>query len=170
MPEPKKEEIAPLFEAYGAACYEAQHLEGALKLLLIIIAEKQQARSASKSDSVIGSAETNKTLGDLFKDARNKEYFTSAEQKTINRAIKERNFLIHSYWNKRIQYSLTPKGRSWLVQNMTELRDLMRTATTIVNSLIDKYLEQYGVSVEYFASKTEEVWESDLEPPPGLLH
>src|SRR5690606_12000338 len=126
-------EIAPLFEAYGAACYEAQHLEGALKLLLGIIAEKQQAYT-TKAGPSFDVVELKSPLGDLFKDAKKKEYFTPAEEKTLNKAIKERNFLIHLYWKKRIEYSFTPKGRVWLVQNMTELGELMRTSTAIVNS------------------------------------
>lgn len=118
----------------------------------------------------IGTDEAQRTLGDLFKATQKKEYFTEAERKKINKAIKERNFLIHSYWNKRIEYAVKPEGREWLIHNLDELRDLIRSSTAIVNSLIDHYLEQYGVNVQYFADKTTEVWKSDSEPPTELLH
>lgn len=171
MAEPTKQEIAPMFEAYGAACYEAQHLERSLRLLLFLV-QKHTKNNVSRNlvSCTLESEETLRTLGELFKAAQEKEYFTDAERKKINKTIKERNFIVHSYWDKRIQLALKPEGRIWIVSNLNELRELFRSATAIINSLIDKYLTEYGVSVKYFAEKTTEIWESESKPPSSLLH
>lgn len=170
MAEPTKQEIAPMFEAYGAACYEAQHLESSLRLLLCLVQEHTKVAARHAASSLIESEKMQRTLGDLFKAAQDKEYFTEVERSKINKAIKERNFVVHSYWDKRIQYSIKPEGRSWVVLDLNEHRELFRSATAIINSLIDRYLNEYGVSVEHFAEKTSEIWESETKPPSSLLH
>ncbi len=171
MAQPTTLEIAPMFEAYGAACFEAQHLEGSLRILLLLAEEYLKAHPPKRvAPSSIETEGAQRTLGNLFKAAREKEYFTEAEKKIINKAIKERNFVIHSYWDKRAALSVRPEGRRWVIENLNELRELFRSATAILNSLINKYLAERNVSVEYYAEKATEVWESDTVPPSTLLH
>jgi len=171
MASPTKREIAPMFEAYGAACFEAQHLERSLRLLMAMIEARGQKRDVKNEPSPTAlMRERNVTLVDLFKVAQGKEYFTDAEKKAINNAIKERNFVVHSYWDKKIALGVTPAGRQWIIANLNQLRALFRNASLLISSLLDKHLAEYGLDVQYFSDKTDELWKSGMTPPASLLH
>ena len=69
-----EQEMKPLFEAYGAACFEGQHLERTLQLLLLLIQEqdKREGKQTIEGDFRIDSEEANRTLGELFAQAPGK--------------------------------------------------------------------------------------------------
>ena len=64
-----------------------------------------------------------------------------------------------------MQQLTTPEGREWVVSNLDELREVIRSGGAIVNSLIDRYLEQYGISVDFFTELAAQTWQADSEPP-----
>ncbi len=153
--------------AYGNACYAAQALEVSLTGLLNTL-EMYNIVKGVKNKS-IDSENTSRVLGNLFKEAQKKEYFTNAEKNKINRAIKERNHLIHGYWKEKITYAYKKKGREWIIKNIEEIHELIAQANDIVASLEKKYLDELGVT-DYVEAVTENIWESDYEPPNDLLH
>lgn len=99
------------------------------------------------------------------------EYFTPAEVKLLNDAIRERNFVVHGYFDKQHAFLLTTaEGRRWLVDNLHEIRDLLHSANRIVVSLCDRYWAEYGLDMETLKAYANELWETGSTPPVKLLH
>lgn len=126
-------EIAPLFEIYGAACFEAQHLEKGIKLLI----------SLSDLRMGINPPYRKMTLGDLYNLVKDKKYFTYAETSIINNSIRERNRLIHDCWKSYIQQAMTPSGRNIVKNDILKKKSKIRKASKI----IDDYLKEYDISL-----------------------
>ena len=171
MSELRSEDTMPVFAAYGAACFWSQHLERTIKLFLLI--SKHQETNKQTDNIVLApldSKDALKTLGDLFREARDKEYFTEAERKKINNSIRDRNILIHSYWDKHLEIMNKPEGRHQVCRHLDEIQEMLKSSTEIINSLIDKKLEEYGLSLEEISSIASQEWESGLSVTEKLLH
>lgn len=163
-------DIAPVYEALGAAIFEAQHLENGLYLLLRLMDEK--ASQGKPADPVlIDSPDAPQTIGQLFREVRMRKYLTNAEKTAIHDGVRERNALIHAYWGKkRTPALMTPTGRSWIVKDLDRIREVCRKAGRIVDSIIDRFLKDSGASLHDLSSPLWESWESGEEPPPDVLH
>lgn len=143
-----KKELSPLFELYGSVVYDASHLEHGVELLLQLIANYQKKQLPSDAAESLNSPSPNATLGALFAALKERKYLTDAESKIISKAIKDRNFLIHSWWwGDRLKATLTPSGRKWLLSELAKIKDQIRKAGKIVDSLIDSYLKDYNVQL-----------------------
>lgn len=170
MAEIQQSDITPVYEALGAAVFEAQHLERALSLLLALMDEKS-AQVKPRDSAPLDSPDAPKTIGVLFREVRMRKYLTEAERKAIKDGVRERNGLIHAYWGeKRTLALMTPAGRVWLVNDLDRIRDVCRKAGRIVDSIIGRYLKDYGSSLDHLSRPLLESWESGSEPPPDVLH
>lgn len=169
MSEPTIDDLDVVFRAYGAACFAAQHLESALRVLLVLSTAAKQQQMNMHILRLVESETAMDTLRQLFNAAREREYFTGAEVKSIDRAIKRRNFIIHSYWHKHTMLLSTAKGRAWLCDDLQHARAVMRDANGIVNSLCDRYWEQYGMSTKALNELIGALWEGENDPPDDLL-
>lgn len=163
-------DIAPAYEALGAATFEAQHLENGLYLLLRLIDEIQSQGKPANPPS-LDSPDAPQTIGQLFREVRMRKYLTNAEKSAIQDGVRERNALIHAYWGeKRTLALMTPAGRSWIVKDLNRIREVCRKAGRIVDSIIDRYLKEYGASLQSLSNPLWESWQSGEEPPPDVLH
>jgi hypothetical protein len=170
MPQPTSEDLNPVFRAYGEACFMAQTLEGALRMLLVHATGFEKGRMSMDIVRFVESETARDTLRRLFDKAKEKEYFTSAEHKKINRAIELRNFLVHGYWDKHALLLSKRDGRQWITEDLEDARDSLHEANGIVTSLCDKYLAEHGLSMESVKRMANSTWEGASEPPNELLH
>lgn len=167
----RKTEIAPLFEAFGAAVFEGQHLEHGLGLLLVLINYVLKAQGKAAARLTVDSPAAPKTIGKLFEEVQVFEYLTEAERKLIQKGVRSRNVLVHSYWkNERIAATTTPAGRKWLLQDLNRIRQDCRKAGRLVDSFIDEYLAKAGTSLDKLSRPLWDKWQSDTEVPPEVLH
>jgi hypothetical protein len=170
MTEFQQSDITPVFEALGAAVFEAQHLERGLFLLITLMDEKS-GQGKSRDPAPLDRPEAPKTIGLLFREVRMRKYLIDAEKKAISDGVRERNGLIHSYWNgKRTPALMTPAGRAWLVNDLDRIRGVCYKAGRIVDSIVDRYLKDYGASLDGLSSQLLEIWEPGSTPPPEVLH
>ncbi|MGE5153654.1 MAG: hypothetical protein ACM3ST_06510, partial [Bdellovibrio bacteriovorus] len=72
-----------VFRAYGQACFMAQNLEGALRMLLVLATGFEKGKMSMDIVRFVESETSRDTLRQLFDKAKQKEYFTSAEHKKI---------------------------------------------------------------------------------------
>lgn len=170
MPEFAHSDIAPVYEALGAAVFETQHLERGLYLLLKLTGEKSRQGNPAIPPP-LDSADAPQTIGKLFREVRIREYLTDAEKSAVKGGVRERNALIHAYWtDKRTRALLTPAGRAWLVNDLNRIREVCRKAGRIVDSIIDRYLKEYGESLHSLSTALWESWQPGEDPPPDVLH
>ena len=89
------------------------------------------------------------TLGDLHKLVRDKNYFTDAETRIINVAIKERNILIHHCWENYIQRAMTSAGRGELRSEIIQKKNCILKASKIIDEFIDNHIKKYKRKKKY---------------------
>lgn len=167
--------IAPVFEAFGAAVFEAQLLEHGLGLLLKVIDHERQKEGLPPGKVDFDRPGAPKTIGKLFQEVRAVEYLTDAERKSIEKGVKMRNFLIHAYWasdGSRVKAMLTARGREWLVEDLDRIRETCRKADRLVSKFVDQYLAKYGTSIGALSEPLWQQFETDVneEPPDDVLH
>ena len=153
-----------------AALFEAQHLEKGLSLLLRVMDEKG-GRGQAAVATPLDNPEAPQTIGKLFREVRMRKYLTDAERSAIQAGVKERNVLIHAYWGGKHTLALArPAGRAWLCADLDRIREIIRRAGRLVDSIIDRNLKVSGTSLAELSSSFEDQWESGIEPPPDILH
>ncbi|MCG8435511.1 MAG: hypothetical protein MJA83_15930 [Gammaproteobacteria bacterium] len=156
-----KKDLQPVFAEFGACVQVAQVLEYGLSLLIIFAAKQKGGKFEPKPISAMDSKEADQTLGELFSVARTKEYFTDAEVKMVFRAIRERNTLVHRYMVDKVEELLNPEGRARLIKDIQERRKVLETANEIVESLINRYLEEHGTNMEALKEQVESFYDED---------
>ena len=170
MAEPTPQELAPVFHAYGHAVFNCHILENGLALLLSVI-DHERRRQNLPPRVQVADPRLPKTIGALFAEIRAVEYLTDAEQRKIQKAATVRNLLIHAYWDKRtMQAILTPRGRTWLVDDLDKKRIQLREADALVTKFINGYLTKYNVSVESLSAPKLDEYVNDEGPPEDVLH
>lgn len=145
---PQQEELAPIYAEFGAAVHDTQVLEFGLVLLMALATRYDDAHFTAEAVRALSSAHAGQTLGELFRVVRKKEYFTSPERKSIHKAIRLRNELVHRFMVDRVEQILSPEGRQTLLEEIRGIRGAVQNADRIIASLIDRYLEEYGTSLE----------------------
>jgi hypothetical protein len=163
-------DTAPVYLALGAAVFEAQHLEEGLSLLLKVM-DGQSGRVSEPVAAPLDTPDAPQTIGQLFREVRMRKYLTDAERTAIQAGVKERNLLIHAYWDHKRSLALTkPAGRAWIFSGLDRIREVIRRAGRIVDSIIDRYLKESGTSLHELSRPLWEGWEPGIEPPPDVLH
>jgi hypothetical protein len=160
-----------LFMAYGGACHAAQLLEHSFRLLLIS-QRTAEGQSLSKSE-VVHSIETEtmcKNLMSLFHILVKREYLTDKEHKIIVNAIRQRNYLIHECFKPNRHNLLTVNGRRKILQEIREIREKLNFAREIIESLAEKYLVEFGLTMEIIIQKAEILYEDDDQDYGFLVH
>ena len=145
---PEQAELAPVYAEFGAAIHDTQVLEFGLVLLMALATRYGDASFDSKAVRTLSSSQAGKTIGELFRAVRKKEHFTSPERKAIHKAIRLRNDLVHRFMVDKVEQLLTDEGRRDLVQEIQAIRRAVQYADGIIASLIDRYLEEYGSTLE----------------------
>ena len=173
MASSKEKELGPIFRAYGAACYSAQNLESTLRFLLVLYAAHEKKRFTPDVIRLVESETATSTLRDLFEKARQREYFTDIEARVVLNAIKQRNLLIHNYWDKQVFLLANKKGRGQVKDDLYRIRDYLVKANAIVISLNDHYLKQYSIGAESLNTeglkkRADEAWQNDNDEPPEV--
>ena len=164
---PEQADLAPVYAEFGAAVHDTQVLEFGLVLLMALATRYDDAQFGTDSVKTLSTAQAGQTVGELFRAVRKKEHFTSPERKAIHKAIRLRNDLVHSFMVDKVENLFTPEGRESLLQEIRAIRGAVQTADRINASLIDRYLEEYGTSVDELKDYAAELFPSDDEETMG---
>lgn len=160
---PEQKELAPVYAEFGAAIHDTQVLEFGLVLLMALATRYGDAQFDSDAVRSLSSAQAGKTIGELFRAVRKKEHFTSPERKAIHKAIRLRNDLVHRFMVDKVEQLLAPDGRRELVQEIQAIRRAVQYADGIIASLIDRYMEEYGSTLEELHDYALELFEQAEE-------
>jgi hypothetical protein len=145
---PEQAELVPVYAEFGAAVHDTQVLEFGLVLLMALATRYDDANFGSAAVESLASVDAGKTVGELFRAVRKKEHFTAPERKAIHKAIRLRNDLVHRFLVQKVEALLTADGRRGLLREIRRIRKAVQRADRIVASLIDRYLEEYGTSLD----------------------
>lgn len=148
MEMPGQEELAPVYAEFGAAIHDTQALEFGLVLLMALATRYDDAQFDSDSVKDLSSFRASQTIGELFRAVRKKEHFTSPERKAIHKAINLRNRLVHRFMVEKVERLLSPDGRRDLLEELHAIRQAVQYADGIIASLMNRYLEEYGATLD----------------------
>lgn len=168
MSEPRREEIAPVFAEFGSACHQAQLLEDAIRLLLLLGRAYAATQIPDSSLRYPVEPENIKTLGALLRELFKVEVVSEQDNRSLWQAVKTRNWLMHDYWSatfhpRSAELFMTPGGRRELIEELREVRHRLRKATRIVHSLTDQYLALHGLSMQQFMDRTAAIYVSERD-------
>lgn len=155
------ESVVPVFAEFGGAVNTAQRLEFGLTLLLAFAVKFDEAKIGKSTVDKLTSNEAEKTLGELWHAVKKSEYLTRAEQKTIRKAIKERNILVHNFLIDNGEQLITPKGRTQMLADIERIHDSLRKADEIVESLVDRYLVEHDADLDEITRQLDTLWIQD---------
>ena len=155
------ESVMPVYAEFGGAVHTAQRLEFGLTLLLAFAVKYDEATIGKSAVERLSTNDAEKTLGELWHAVKKSEYVTSAEQKKIRKAIKERNILVHSYLIDKGELLLTREGRAEMLADIRRVQDLLRKADEIVESLVDRYLVENDADLEEITRQLDSLWIED---------
>jgi hypothetical protein len=155
------ESVMPIYAEFGGAVHTAQRLEFGLTLLLAFAVKYDEATIGKSAVERLSTNDAEKTLGELWHAVKKSEYVTSAEQKKIRKAIKERNILVHSYLIDKGELLLTREGRAEMLADIRRVQDLLRKADEIVESLVDRYLVENDADLEEITKQLDSLWIED---------
>jgi hypothetical protein len=158
---PDQDELVPIYAEFGAAVHDTQVLEFGLVLLMALATRYDDAHFTPEAVMALSSSQAGQTLGELFRAVRKKEYFTSPERKSIHKAIRLRNDLVHRFMVHKVEQFLSPEGRAALLDEIRGIRGAVQSADRIIASLIDRYLEEYGTSLEELQDYASELFEQE---------
>src|SRR5690606_15162769 len=130
----------------------------------------QGVRFESRPQDALSGQSAERTLRKLFDAAKKTEYFTPAEERMLRSAIRLRNELAHTFLTSRAKFLATPEGRRKVLGDIGAARSKIKKAGAIIDSLIDRYLEKYGTTVEEIKQQMEHLWVSDNHASPKGLH
>ncbi len=160
---PDQEALAPIYAEFGAAVHDTQVLEFGLVLLMALATRYDDAHFTKEAVRALSSAHAGQTLGELFRVVRKQEYFTSPERKAIHKAIRLRNELVHRFMVNRVEQVLSPEGRKGLLEEIRAIREAVQSADRIIASLIDRYLEEYGTSLDDLQDYASDLFQEEDE-------
>jgi uncharacterized protein YutE (UPF0331/DUF86 family) len=155
------ESVIPVYAEFGGAVHTAQRLEFGLTLLLAFAVKYDEATIGKSAVERLSTNDAEKTLGELWHAVKKSEYVTSAEQKKIRKAIKERNILVHSYLIDKGELLLTREGRAEMLADIRRVQDLLKKADEIVESLVDRYLVENDADLEEITKQLDSLWIED---------
>jgi len=163
-------EMSPVFEAYGKACYSAQMLESTLRFLLVLNKSSSEGEEELITSEALGSVkeETSKhTLNKIFRLAKEKENFTEREVSILIKANKDRNYLIHNFWDEQQNITLvaSKEGKKELIKKLLDYAISLRKADKITVSLVDRYLNEHGFSTELLKEISPEILKQNIKKP-----
>lgn len=147
-------ELAPIYALFGAALHDVQVLEYGLLLVMALATRYEHARfSFPEPGEALSPARAGRTLGELFRAVKDTAGLDAAQRRLLRRAIRRRNELIHGFMVERTERFLSSAGRAELRAELERARELLAHANAIVAPLVDRYLAEYGTSLEALKSQ-----------------
>jgi hypothetical protein len=123
----------------------AQVLEHGVVNLLSVTDSMRQASSQEEYDLLVAE-NFKKTLGYLAKKLgslleADPEFLTDLQS-----AVKSRNFLTHHYWRRRIQLTVTTRGRNRIIEELQRLQQEFESLDRRMGDLVFRYGQVTGVT------------------------
>ena len=149
------EHVREVYAHFGLAVYQAQVLEHSLVNAMVILKLPERNRiTRTDIDDFMGQ-EFQKTLGNLVNDLKKYTTLPPGLEKLLSSALKTRNWLCHHYFRERAEDFMMLNGRSGMIIELDDSRDLLIEADSALNALVRPLAAQFGI--------TEATIEAELE-------
>ena len=133
------------FARYGLAMYHAQCVEKSLAILVSSVFNKEFLRSAPNRRGEIQDDVFSKTIGRLLTRMRKQISVPSNLDRTLDDALQKRNWLAHDYFWERAGEVMTTRGRSKMIEELTELSDFFSRVDAHLVAIYEKWNKKVGM-------------------------
>jgi hypothetical protein len=133
------------FARYGLAMYHAQCVEKSLAILVSSVFNKEFLPSDSNHREEIQEELFAGTIGRLVNQMRRQISVPPNLDHTLEDARRKRNWLAHEYFWERAGEVMTTRGRSKMIDELTELSDFFSRVDGHLVSIYEKWLKKVGI-------------------------
>ncbi|MGI2178423.1 hypothetical protein [Shewanella frigidimarina] len=151
----KSEHCKEVYAYYGLAMYRAQCVEQSIIQMLIfcdlyermskpqICREEWEAKFDSFDKEV-----SDKTMGRLIGHLKSLNVIQPSTEQLLASALKERNFLAHSYFPAKAMDFMSEPGRNEMISGLEKSIELFNQVENILNPLTMTIAAKYGLTEE----------------------
>lgn len=143
---PMIEQSKELFSYFGLAVYYSQALEQQL-VNLIMLMKLSQGQQFSEADlSALYQRKLSNSLGQLVVEIKHKFSFSEEEAVQLTLLWKQRNYIVHDYFKKRIHDTFTADGRKEIIAELQLFSDQARK----LESRLQHYARDLANQINYY--------------------
>lgn len=118
-----KQQSKELFSYFGLAVYYGQALEQQLVNLIMVMKLKEGKIPSEEDFAEIYQRKLGNSLGQLVNEIRHHFSFTEEETEELLSIWKDRNFIVHDYFKKKILNTFTEVGRQAMVKELKSFKN-----------------------------------------------
>ena len=133
------------FARYGLAVYHAQCVEKSLAILVSSVFNKEFLSSSPNHREEILDEVFARTIGQLLTRIRSQISIPPNLNRTLEDARQKRNWLAHEYFWERAGEVMTTRGRSKMIDELTELSDFFSRVDAHLISIYEKWMKRVGI-------------------------
>ena len=159
LPEPDETDPKEVYAYFGLAMYWAQVYErGVINLAVGLLIKKPSARTQQLVDDLYKRLDEN-TLGRTFLIVRENASIAPDTEHAMRVALRERNFLAHSFFHIHAEDFVHEDGRGTMLRELVGMIHQFRQADLIVDRIVATQLERIGVTQENLDREFEKQFE-----------
>jgi hypothetical protein len=144
-----------VYAHFGLAAYWAQCVESSLNLFFLIYRRVDDATLTVQALDSMEAASQKQTLGHLLRDFRKYVDFSPDCEDILKRALEKRNFLMHCFFEARVDNFMSRNGRDQMIEELTAIKTDLQYADKVISVAYGCLHRELGV--------TEEMIQQDFE-------
>lgn len=143
--DPESYQVREVFARYGAAMYQAQVMEAALKQALVLTQLSEKALSTIGDFDAAAERNFSATLGLLIRRLRPALHDDQPLQDELRLALSMRNQLAHHFfWDYAVEFTSTT-GRDGMLTYCERAEEIFTTVTTAIERLVRNFSVRAGI-------------------------
>lgn len=119
----EKQQSKELFSYFGLAVYYGQALEQQLVNLIMVMKLKEGKIPSDEDFEEIYQRKLGNSLGQLVNEIRHHFSFSAEETEELLSIWKDRNYIVHDYFKKKILNTFTESGRQVMLKELKSFRN-----------------------------------------------
>ena len=154
----KSEHCKEVYAYYGLAMYRAQCVEQSIiQLLIFCDLYEKEANSKHTQEEWEAKFDTfdqevsDKTMGRLIGHLKSLNVLQATTESLLAKALKERNFLAHSYFQAKAIDFMNESGRNKMVTGLEKSIELFNQVEDILEPITMSVAAKYGLTKEVLA-------------------
>jgi hypothetical protein len=168
-----EEQHRDVFAEFGATAARATDLETVVLNLLLLNAKRSGKVTTSEDFDAFETRlqGAKKPLGQLLKDLHAGTTIPGRTRDALDRALADRNFLIHHFFRDRAFGFATEEGRGRMVNELRDIHNRIWAATRLADDLFLSLAQDFGITAEAIKAeakrlRTEARAAENLDTPP----
>jgi len=152
-------EMTHILLQVGRVVQASQQMENSIKLTLTLFDTDENAINSDEKFDDIFAPFSKATLGNLIRKIRSKIEFEPKDIYSLERAISERNHVIHSFFNENGTLFLSSEGRYTAYMKLMKAQKEIESGYKILDSIVNKCLTKHGIDIDEISKKSGEIFD-----------